>query len=88
MLKDRLVDLNAGSGLRCKMPQVFEQLDSETKEALRETLKSNTASVRGLQTALCEEGYQVSRESVDHSRRVLRGEHQCVCLDFLNGGGE
>ena len=88
MLKDRLVELNAGGGLRCKMPKVFEKLDPETRAILSDSLKNNTASVRSLQNALCEEGYQVSRESVDHSRRVLRGEHKCPCLDLLTGGGE
>ena len=88
MLKDRLAELNAGGGIRCKMPKIFEKLDPETRGILSDALKSNTASVRGLQSALCEEGYQVSRESVDHSRRVLRGEHQCPCLDLLNGGSQ
>ena len=86
MLKERLVDLNAGGGLRCKMPRIFEQLDKETRGILHDSRKSKTASSRGLKMALCEEGYQVSREAVDHSRRVLRGEIECNCLALLDGG--
>lgn len=88
MLKDRLVDLNAGGGLPCKMPRIFEQLDKDTRIVLHDSLKSKTASSRGLRLALCEEGYQVSREAVDHSRRVLRKEIECGCLALLEGGGE
>ena len=86
MLKDRLVELNAGGGLLCKMPRIFEQLDPDTRTILRDSLERKPASTRGLRSALCEEGYKVSREAVDHSRKVLRGELECSCLDLLKGG--
>ena len=86
MLKDRLVELNAGGGLLCKMPRIIEQLDPDTRTILRDSLERKTASTRGLRSALCEEGYKVSREAVDHSRKVLRGELECSCLDLLKGG--
>lgn len=64
------------------MPEIFVELDEETTDVLRDILRS-TAPIRSISRALQDEGYQISRDAVDHARRVLAGEQTCECMPLL-----
>ena len=84
MLKDRLTTLNSvGRAPPCRMPEIFAELDEETRDQLRAVLIGTTAPIRGLALALQEEGHQISRDAVVHARKVLQGNRHCSCLVAL-----
>lgn len=84
MLKDKLATLDSvGRTTHCRMPEIFAELDKETRNQLRDVLIGNTAPIRGLASALQDEGYQVSRDAVLHARQVLQGDRPCSCLISL-----
>jgi hypothetical protein len=87
MLKDRLATLDSvGRTTNCRMPEIFIELDEDTRNQLRAVLIGNTAPIRGLASALQEEGYQISRDAVFHARQVLQGDRLCSCSVALQAG--
>jgi hypothetical protein len=86
MLKDKLATLDSvGRTTQCRMPEIFADLDEETRIQLRDVLIGDTAPIRGLTSALQDEGYQVSRDAVLHARQVLQEKRPCFCLKSLRG---
>lgn len=87
MLKDKLTEIleSPKSQWNCRMPQIFREHDEETRTMLRTVLKG-PASTRSITTALSAEGPKVSRDAVDHARRVLKGQLECSCLALLMEG--
>ncbi|MBT3863146.1 MAG: hypothetical protein HOF71_05510 [Chloroflexi bacterium] len=87
MLKDKLTEIleSPSNQWNCRMPQVFRQQDEETRIMLRTVLKG-PASTRSITTALNVEGHKVSRDAVDHARRILKGQLKCSCLLLLTEG--
>ena len=84
MLKDKLATLDrVGRTTPCRMPEIFADLDEETRTQLRDVLIGDTAPVRSLASALQDEGYQISRDAVFHARKVLQGDRRCPCLGAL-----
>ena len=81
MLKDKLAALPES---QCRMPAIFPQLDTETRDLLRNLLVGST-SVRGIANALRSEGFIISRDAVHHARTSLRKEVDCSCRKLLEG---
>ena len=89
MLKDRLATLDSvGRTTPCRMPEIFAEIDGATRNQLRNVLIGNTAPVRGLASALQDEGYQISRDAVLHARQVLQEKRPCACLKSLQEGAD
>ena len=87
MLKDKLTEIidSPNNQWNCRMPQIFKEQDNETREMLRAVLKG-PASTRAITNALCSEGTMVSRDAVDHARKVLKGQLECSCFVLLMEG--
>ena len=79
MLKDRLAALPES---QCRMPAIFQEIDTETRDLLRNLLIGNT-SCRGIANALRSEGFTISRDAVNHARTSLRKEINCSCCKLL-----
>lgn len=87
MLKDKLTEIidSPKNQWNCRMPQIFKEHDEETRNMLR-TVLTGPASTRAITVALSSEGSKVSRDAVDHARKVLKGQLECSCFVLLMEG--
>ena len=82
MLKDKLEEMLAkpryGGDKACLMKAFIETLDPETADSFKKVLASKIGA-QTLFNVMRDEGYTVSRPTIEQTRGCFRGEKECQC---------
>jgi len=86
-LLSKLSQLSKTVSAPCPIGKVHKQLDAETQNALIIALQS-PASNKKIHQALIDEGFSISRTTINHKRICFRenGHKECQCFPSNLGG--
>lgn len=86
-LLNKLSDMSKTVSAPCPLGKIHKQLDPETQIALINALQSAASNSR-IHRALIDEGFSISRTTINQKRGCFRegGHKQCLCFPSNLGG--
>jgi hypothetical protein len=78
MLKNRLEELLADKERGCPMEAFIKTLDEETADSFKRVMASGVGN-QTIYLVMRDEGYKISRPSIEQARGCFRGTKECKC---------